>query len=438
MSSHDEVRIVGGGLAGTEAAFQLAKRDVPVALYEMRPIKMTEAHKTAQLAELVCSNSLKSESLTTGSGLLKAELMAYGSVLLQIAHETRVPAGTALAVDRVKFADRVEERLLQERRIRVVREELECVEPTELVIIASGPLTSSALSAWIEKFLGHNNLYFFDAISPIVDSETIDSEKTFLASRYDKGDGPYLNCPLTEQEFLSFWTELVNAEVADCHDFDRVAFFEGCLPVEEVARRGQKSLAFGAMKPVGLINPKTKGMPYAVVQLRAENLESTMYGMVGFQTRLRIPEQRRVFRMIPGLEKAEFLRYGSVHRNSFVNAPACLLPTMQSKKSKTVFFAGQLCGVEGYVESMASGLLAGVNAARFVAGKQPVLPPGDTALGSLCTHISAAIWTSFQPMNFNFGLLPSLSRRVRGRLRRKEAMASRALDSANQWWGGLT
>jgi methylenetetrahydrofolate--tRNA-(uracil-5-)-methyltransferase len=438
MSSRNEVCIAGGGLAGTEAAFQLAERDVPVALYEMRPGKMTEAHKTARLAELVCSNSLKSESLTTGSGLLKAELLAYGSVLLQIAHETRVPAGTALAVDRHRFAERVEERLLAEKRIRIIREEVESPKVNEPVVIASGPLTSPTLSVWIEDFLGQNNLSFFDAISPIVSSETIDQQKTFFASRYDKGEGLYLNCPLTQEEFQEFHAELVNAELAECHDFENGTFFEACLPLEEVARRGDRSLAFGAMKPVGLIDPRTNGMPYAVAQLRPENLENTMYGMVGFQTRLRIPEQKRVFRMIPGLERAEFLRYGSVHRNSFINAPACLLPTMQSRKSPCVFFAGQLAGVEGYVESIGSGLLAGINAARLATGKRPVHPPDDTALGALCRHISAAASPTFQPMNFNFGLLPSLSHRLRGRLKRKEAMASRAMDSANEWREVLT
>ncbi len=394
---------------------------------------MTEAHKTGRLAELVCSNSLKSESLTTGAGLLKAELLAYGSILLKIAHETRVPAGTALAVDRQKFAERIEETLLSEDRVRLVREEVEKPQVRGPVVIASGPLTSPALSDWIEKFLGRHNLFFFDAISPIVSSESIDHDKTFFASRYDKGEGVYLNCPLTRDEFRAFRRQLVHAELAECHDFEKGTFFEACLPVEEVARRGEKSLAFGSMKPVGLIDPKTGEMPYAVAQLRPENLENTMYGMVGFQTRLRISEQRRVFRLIPGLERAEFLRYGSVHRNSFINAPECLLPTMQSRKDDRLFFAGQLAGVEGYVESIGSGLLAGVNAARIATGRRPVLPPGDTALGALCRHISAAGWTAFQPMNFNFGLLPALSDGQRGKLRRKEAMAARAMDSASKW-----
>jgi methylenetetrahydrofolate--tRNA-(uracil-5-)-methyltransferase len=438
MSSRNEVRIVGGGLAGAEAAFQLAKRGVPVVLYEMRPGRMTEAHKTAQLAELVCSNSFKSQSLTTSSGLLKAELLAYGSVLLSIAHETRVPAGTALAVDRVKFADRVEGRLLGEKRVRVVRQEIERPEPGEPVVIASGPLTSPALSGWMEEFLGHENLFFFDAISPIVAAESIDCGKTFLAARYDRGDGLYRNCALTKQEFEVFREEMLKAELAECHDFDRRAFFEGCLPIEEVARRGAKSLAFGAMKPVGLVDPETGSMPYAVVQLRPENLENTMYGLVGFQTRLKIAEQRRVFRMIPGLERAEFLRYGSVHRNSYINAPVCLLPTFESKVNPNLFFAGQISGVEGYVESIGSGLLAGINAARLVNGLPLLLPPGDTALGSLCRYISAPTRSAFQPMSFNFGLLPSMPLRVRGRLRRKEAMASRAMSSANEWGAVLS
>jgi methylenetetrahydrofolate--tRNA-(uracil-5-)-methyltransferase len=433
MSRRNDIRIIGGGLAGTEAAFQAGRRGLRVALYEMRPARMTEAHKTSHLAELVCSNSLKSESLTTGSGLLKAELLSLGSALLAIAQEVRVPAGTALAVDRLKFSEQVEEALFREASIRVIREEVCEVDPAELTIVASGPLTSKSLSAWIEGFLGQDNLFFFDAISPIVDSTTIDYEKTFLASRYNKGGGPYLNCPFTEEEFNSFWEELVTARVEDCLEFENGLFFEACLPVEEVARRGKMSLAFGALKPVGLSDPNAGRAPCAVAQLRPENMEKTMYGMVGFQTRLKIEEQKRVFRMIPGLECAEFLRYGSVHRNSFINAPVCLLPTLQTRKNPAILFAGQLSGIEGYVESMGTGLLAGVNAARLASGKDPLAPPPETALGSLCRYVSSARAAPFQPMNFNFGLLPPLAKRERVKLRRKEAMAARAMKATEEW-----
>jgi len=433
MNRRNEIRVIGGGLAGAEAALQAARRGLNVILYEMRSAVMTEAHKTSHLAELVCSNSLKSESLTTGSGLLKAELISLGSVLLEIARDVRVPAGTALAVDRLRFSQRVEETVSRERRIRIIREEVHEVRPPALTIVATGPLTSTSMSKWIEDFLGQENLFFFDAISPIVDSTTIDCEKTFAAARYDKGNGPYLNCPFTEQEFRRFREELVRAEAADCHEFERELFFEGCLPVEEVARRGKMSLAFGALKPVGLVDPKTGRMPYAVAQLRPENNEKTMYGMVGFQTRLRVEEQKRIFRMIPGLEHAGFLRFGSVHRNSFINSPVCLLPTLQTRKDPAILFAGQLAGTEGYVESIGTGLLAGINAARLASGEEPLIPPCQTALGSLCRYITSQNAAPFQPMNFNFGLLPPFEKRVRPRLNRKEALSSRARRAIEEW-----
>lgn len=433
MKSQSEVLVIGGGLAGTEAALRLAREGLGVALYEMRPDRMTEAHRTGRLAELVCSNSLKSVSPTTGSGLLKNELWAMGSVLLRVAEETRVPAGTALAVDREQFSRAVEDAVTREKNIRIVREEVSDVDPSLVTIVATGPLTSAALSTWIKGFLGEESLFFFDAISPIVDSESIDFDRTYFASRYDKGDGAYLNCPLSEAQYVSFWEALVGAELAECRDFEKTVFFEGCLPLEEVARRGKQSLAFGSMKPVGLLNPRTGAMPHAVVQLRPENKGKTMYSMVGFQTRLKIPEQKRVFRMITGLERAEFLRYGSVHRNSFINSPLCLLPTLQTRKSPTVFFAGQISGVEGYVESIATGLLAGLNAAKLAQGREPLVPPPDTALGSLCTYIASIGTVAFQPMNFNFGLLPPLRKRVRQKLMRKTLLSKRALSSLGQW-----
>ncbi len=424
---------MGGGLAGCEAAFQAARNGADVVLYEMRPDRTTEAHTTDCLAELVCSNSLKSDAPGTAAGLLKAELRAMGSALLAAAQETRVAAGTALAVDRLRFSERVEETLRGEARIRVVRREVTDPDPSALTVVATGPLTSPALSDWIRGYLGAESLYFYDAISPIVEAQSVDSRKAFAASRYDKGDGGYLNCPLDEAEFHAFREALLSSDMIPCREFEKMQFFEGCLPVEEVARRGTRALAFGAMKPVGLTDPRTGRRPYAVVQLRAENRDGTMYGLVGFQTRLRIPEQRRVFRMIPGLERAEFLRYGSVHRNSFINSPACLLPTLQTRLSRTLFVGGQLSGVEGYVESIATGLLAGVNAARVGAGLEPLVPPPETAVGSLCRYVTTPGAAAFQPMNFNFGLLPPLPAGARRSGDRKAQYCARAREKLTEW-----
>jgi methylenetetrahydrofolate--tRNA-(uracil-5-)-methyltransferase len=433
MKKPNEVTVVGGGLAGCEAAFQAARRGLSVVLYEMRPARTTEAHATDNLAELVCSNSLKSDAPRTAAGLLKSELKAMGSALLAAAEETRVPAGTALAVDRQRFSERVEEMLRSEAGVRVVREEVTSLDPSALTVVATGPLTSPGLSDWIKGFLGEESLFFYDAISPIVDAESVDSRTTFKASRYGKGEGGYLNCPLDEAQFDAFRDALLAAETASCREFDRIPFFEGCLPVEEVARRGRQALAFGAMKPVGLADPRTGRMPYAVVQLRPENRDGTMYGMVGFQTRLKIPEQRRVFRMIPGLERAEFLRHGSVHRNSFINSPACLFPTLQTRRSRVLLVGGQLSGVEGYVESIATGLLAGANAARLAAGLEPLVPPPETAIGSLCRYVAAPGAGPFQPMNFNFGLLPALPVTGRKAGDRKALHCARAREKLAGW-----
>lgn len=437
MKKQSEVIVLGGGLAGSEAAFQLARRGVDVVLYEMRPARMTEAHRTGQLAELVCSNSLKSDAPDTAAGLLKSELQAMGSALLAAAQETRVPAGMALAVDRLRFSERVEETLRSQGKIRLVRQEVTELDPLALTVVATGPLTSPGLSEWIRGFLGEESLFFYDAISPIVDAQSVDAQKTFVASRYGKGDGGYLNCPLSETEFNAFCEALLASEVAPQREFEKTTFFEGCLPVEEVARRGKQSLAFGAMKPVGLMDPRTGSIPHAVVQLRPENCDRTMYGMVGFQTRLKTPEQRRVFRMIPGLESAEFLRYGSVHRNSFINSPKCLFPTLQTRRSPALLVAGQLSGVEGYVESIATGLLAGMNAAKIATGLEPVVPPAETAIGSLCRYITAADAAvnaaAFQPMNFNFGLLPPLPERAGKRSNRKALYCARAREKLGEW-----
>ncbi|MBN1503950.1 MAG: methylenetetrahydrofolate--tRNA-(uracil(54)-C(5))-methyltransferase (FADH(2)-oxidizing) TrmFO [Candidatus Eisenbacteria bacterium] len=433
MKNPNEVVVVGGGLAGSEAAFQASRRGVPVVLYEMRPGRMTEAHGTGRLAELVCSNSLKSDAPGTAAGLLKAELRAVGSGLMAAADATRVPAGTALAVDRVRFSEEVERMLRAEARVRVVRQEVNDLDPSALTVVATGPLTSQGLSDWIRKSLGRESLFFYDAISPIVDAGSVDLDKAFGASRYGKGDGGYLNCPLDEAEFGAFREALLSAELASCREFDKIPFFEGCLPVEEVARRGRQALAFGAMKPVGLTDPRTGRMPYAVVQLRPENRDRTMYGMVGFQTRLKVPDQRRVFRMIPGLERAQFLRYGSVHRNSFINSPECLLPSLQTRLSRTLFVGGQLSGVEGYAESIATGLLAGLNAARLALGLAPVVPPPETAIGSLCRYVAAPGVGPFQPMNFNFGLLPPLPAGRRRAGDRKGLYCSRAREKLTEW-----
>lgn len=425
------VRVLGGGLAGSEAAWQLAARNIPVELYEMRPHKGTEAHSSGELAELVCSNSLRSQSLTTGAGLLKAEMQRLGSLIIHAAEAHRVPAGSALAVDRERFARSVSARVASLPNVRIIREEVKSL-PDGLVVLATGPLTSPALSKSIAELLGTEHLYYYDAISPIVTAESIDTEVAFKASRYDDKPGDYLNLPFTQSEYYGFVDAIASAEKVPARSFERFLFFEGCLPVEEMVYRGRETLAFGPMRPTGLLDPRTGKRPYAVVQLRQENQEQTLYNLVGFQTKMTYPEQKRVFSLIPGLAKAVFVRYGSLHRNTFINAPRHLLPTLQWRRSTQLFFAGQITGVEGYIESAATGLLAGINAARVATGQQPVVPPPTTALGSLLVYITDACRESFQPMNSNFGLLPSLPQRLRGHSK-KEAMAERALRTLEQW-----
>jgi len=421
-----QVTIVGAGLAGSEAAWQAASRGVGVRLYEMRPRKMTEAHTTDLFAELVCSNSLKAKSLETGPGLLKDELRRLGSLLLHVADHTEVPAGQALAVDRERFARAVTEILLSHPNIEVVREEVTSVPSDGVVVIATGPLTSQPLARDLFKLTGENYLFFYDAIAPIVDAESIDYDKAFFASRYDKGgEEDYLNCPLTEEEYRAFEEALASAEVSLHADVDPRELFEGCLPIEVLAKRGRDALRFGPMKPVGLIDPRTGRQPYAVVQLRPENLERTMYNLVGFQTSLKYGEQERVFRMIPALARAEFLRYGQVHRNTYINAPVLLLPTFQSKARPELLFAGQITGVEGYVPSTASGLLAGINAARLVLGQAPLALPRETMLGALAHYITHADPDHFQPMNANFGILPPPPEGV-PKKQKRSAMVARA------------
>ncbi len=430
-STTEPITIVGGGLAGAEAAWQLAQRGIRVRLYEMRPQRQTEAHRTDRLAELVCSNSFRSASLDTAVGLLKEEMRRLGSVILAAAEQTSVPAGSALAVDREQFAEVVTQAIASCGEIVVVRQEVRDI-PEGVCLIATGPLTSPSLSYALQERLGQKYLYFYDAIAPIVTADSIDRSIVFPASRYGKGGEDYLNCPMTRDEYYAFVDAVLAAEKVPVRDFERCIYFEGCMPIEEMARRGRDTLAFGPMRPVGLVDPRSGQRPYAVVQLRQDNASATLYNMVGFQTKMTYPEQRRVFRMIPGLEKAEFVRLGSLHRNTFVNSPRVLSPTLQLRRQPTTFLAGQLVGVEGYVESAATGLLAGLNIARLVAGLPCVVPPVTTALGSLLAYVSNPKRRDFQPMNANYGLLPPLQGRERGREKRQQ-LARRALNDLQEW-----
>ena len=425
------VRIIGGGLAGTEAAYQLARRGVAVDLFEMRPQRTTEAHATGDFAELVCSNSLRSNLLTAPAGLLKEEMRRLSSIVIRVAENTRVPAGSALAVDRGRFASSLTQIVEALPNVSVHREEAKEI-PSGVVILASGPLTSPALSQRLAFLLGAGHLYFYDAISPIVTAESVDPNVAFSASRYDRGEADYLNLPLTREEYDRFIEALLTAERIPTYSFERFMPFEGCMPIEEMADRGKETLAFGPMRAVGLIDPRSGKRPYAVVQLRQENREKTLYNLVGFQTKMTYPEQRRVFAMIPGLQNAEFVRLGSLHRNTFINSPQHLLSTLQWRQRSDLFFAGQMIGVEGYIESAAAGLLAGVNAARLIAGKLPVVPPPTTALGALLLYVTDPERRKFQPMNVNFGLLPPLSDTVQKRAK-KEMMARRALAEMETW-----
>jgi methylenetetrahydrofolate--tRNA-(uracil-5-)-methyltransferase len=404
----DVVTIIGGGLAGSEAAWQVAKRGVKVRLFEMRPIRNTPAHRTDRLAEIVCSNSLKSDQPYNASWLLKQELRKMGSILLQIADSVKVPAGAALAVDRERFSLAVTETIANETNIEVVREEVLSIPSDGVVIIASGPLTSGALSESIRQFCGADNLYFYDAISPIVNTETIDQTKVYRANRYGRSSDDYINCPMNRDQYDSFYEALISAENVTMHDFEEPQYFESCLPIEELARRGRDTLRYGPMRPVGLDDPATGKRPYAVVQLRQEDLMQSSYNIVGFQNHLKFGDQQRIFRMIPGLENAEFLRLGQIHRNTYINAPQNLLPTMAARRDPRVFFAGQLAGTEGYVENVASGMVAGINAVRHLHAESPLLLPIETAIGALCRYVSTP-QKHFAPMNINFGLLPAMN-----------------------------
>ncbi len=431
--------MVGGGLAGSEAAFQLAERGHRVVLHEMRPVRRTAAHQTERLAELVCSNTFKSTEVTNAHGLLKAEMRLLGSVVLAGADHARVPAGSALAVDRDVFSAYVHERVQGHPRVTVVREEVVALPVPG--IVATGPLTSDALAEAIRARLGVASLAFYDAIAPIVSIESIDESIAFRAARWDKETmagaaeegGAYLNCPMTRDEYEAFIDALTTADQFTAHEFDAVPYFEGCMPAEEMARRGRDTLRFGPMKPVGLTDPRTGKRPWAVVQLRREDRAGRMWNLVGFQTRLRMPEQARVFRLIPGLAEAEFLRYGSIHRNSYLNAPASLLPHLALKDEPTTLFAGQLTGVEGYTESTATGLLAAINLDRLLRGEAPVLPPPTTMLGALYRYLREADPAHFQPMNANFGLLEELDAPPRDKALKRERYAERALRAMASW-----
>jgi len=425
--------VVGGGLAGCEAAYQAASRGVEVLLYEMRPKVMTPAHTTGLLAELVCSNSLKSKEITSAHGLLKEELGRLGSLLLKVANRHALPAGKALAVDRNRFAAEITSIIETNPHITIRREEVRKIPIDGIKIVATGPLTSPDFSREIQRLVGDEHLYFYDAITPIVSADSLNYSQIFEASRYRENDRSYLNIPLGELEYKSFWKELILGEKVPLHDFERTIFFEGCLPLEELARRGQDSLRFGPLKPVGLKDPKTGKRPFAVIQLRPENLERTQYSLVGFQTRLKYREQDRIFRIISALKDAQFLRYVSIHRNTYLNAPKLLLPTLQFRGRPDLFFAGQLTGVEGYVESIAIGFLAGLNASRLILKKDTIFPPRSTSVGALSHYLTTADPLNFQPMNINFGLLPHLEDPPRDRKERNERLAQRALCDLEEW-----
>ncbi|MPL63284.1 Methylenetetrahydrofolate--tRNA-(uracil-5-)-methyltransferase TrmFO [bioreactor metagenome] len=428
----NKVIVVGAGLAGSEAAWQIAQAGLNVELYEMRPQVKSAAHKTGQFAELVCSNSLRGAAIENAVGLLKEEMRQLNSLILKAADANRVPAGGALAVDRDGFSQFVTDALTTHPNIKIIKTEV-AVIPDELAVIASGPLTSDKLSQAISKMTGEEYLYFYDAAAPILTSESLDYDKVYRASRYGKGDEDYLNCPMTQEEYENFWNELTNAQTASIREFEKAIFFEGCMPVEEMARRGIETLRFGPMKPVGLQHPSTGETPYAVVQLRQDNFAATLYNIVGFQTHLKWPEQERIFRMIPGLERAEFVRFGVMHRNTFINSPKILKSTMQTANRPSLLFAGQMTGVEGYVESAASGLVAGVNAARIAKGIEPLVFPEETAHGALCQYITHAEVKRFQPMNINFGLLPPLGQKIRDKKIKNKMIAERALASLQKF-----
>ncbi|KAB2494708.1 FADH(2)-oxidizing methylenetetrahydrofolate--tRNA-(uracil(54)-C(5))-methyltransferase TrmFO [Priestia endophytica] len=421
------VNVIGAGLAGSEAAWQLAKRGIKVHLYEMRPVRQTAAHHTDKFAELVCSNSLRANTLTNAVGVLKEEMRHLDSVIISSADACSVPAGGALAVDRHEFAAHVTERVKHHENVTVFNEEITEI-PSGPTIIATGPLTSQALSEQLKSLTGEEYLYFYDAAAPIIEKDSIDMDKVYLKSRYDKGEAAYLNCPMTEEEFDRFYNALIEAEVVPLKEFEKEVYFEGCMPIEVMASRGKKTMLFGPLKPVGLEDPKTGKRPYAVVQLRQDDAAGTLYNIVGFQTHIKWGPQKDIVRLIPGLENAEIVRYGVMHRNTFINSPRLLKPTYQYKDREDLFFAGQMTGVEGYVESAASGLLAGINAARYVLGEELLVFPQETALGSMAHYITHTSDKNFQPMNANFGIFKDLPVRIKKKQERNEEYAKRALE----------
>ncbi|OCS87663.1 FADH(2)-oxidizing methylenetetrahydrofolate--tRNA-(uracil(54)-C(5))-methyltransferase TrmFO [Caryophanon tenue] len=435
--SQQIVNVIGAGLAGSEAAWQIAKRGVKVRLYEMRPVKQTPAHHTDKFAELVCSNSLRANGLTNAVGVIKEEMRRLDSVIMAAADKCAVPAGGALAVDRHEFAAYVTEMVRNHPNVEVINEEVTEI-PEGITIIATGPLTSEALAKEIQALTGEEYLYFYDAAAPILEKDSIDMDKVYLKSRYDKGEAAYLNCPMTKEEFDAFRQALIEAECAPLKEFEKEKYFEGCMPIEVMAARGEKTMTFGPMKPVGLEDPKTGKRPYAVVQLRQDDAAGTLYNIVGFQTHLKWPEQKRVFSMIPGLENLEIVRYGVMHRNTFINSPKVLEKTYQLSANKNLFFAGQMTGVEGYVESAGSGLVAGINAARLAIGEEPIIFPFETALGSMARYITEADAKSFQPMNVNFGIFPDLGERIKSKPERAERHATRALDTIENFMNTTT
>lgn len=434
-----KVIVIGAGLAGSEAAWQIAQAGIDVDLFEMRPHVMTPAHHTGNFGELVCSNSLRAAALENAVGLLKEEMRQLNSLIMEAADATKVPAGGALAVDRSAFSEYITASLKKHPRVKIKNEEITVIPEDSIVVIASGPLTSPKLTETIAAMTSQDYLYFYDAAAPIVAGESLDMTKVYRASRYGKGegDGDYLNCPMNKQEYELFWNELINSEKSAVKDFEKAIFFEGCMPVEEMASRGIDTLRFGPLKPVGLEHPVTGEIPYAVIQLRQDNYAATLYNIVGFQTHLKWPEQKRVFRLIPGLENAEFVRYGVMHRNTFINSPRILQPTLQMQANQRILFAGQITGVEGYIESAASGLIAGINASLLIQDCEPVVFPTETAHGALCQYITKAESKNFQPMNINFGLLPSLGKKIRDKKLKNKMIADRALESLENFKCGF-
>ena len=430
MILENNVIIIGGGLAGCEAAYQMAKRGIHVNLYEMKPSKFSPAHNNNDLAEIVCSNSFKSNLITNACGLLKQELRILGSLLIKIADETSVPAGQALAVDREEFSKKVTQKLSKYENINIIREEVTKIPENENIVIATGPLTSEKLAEKISKITGVDKLYFYDAAAPIIEKDSINMDIAFWGDRYGKGDASYINLPMNKKEYEKFYNELVNAEVINLHDFEKKEIFEGCMPIEVMAKRGIDTLRFGPLKPVGFIDKRTNKRPYAIVQLRQDNKEGTIFNMVGFQTNLKFGEQKRVFSLIPGLENAEFVKYGVMHRNTYINSTILLDNTYNLKKNPNIYFAGQITGVEGYVESIASGMVVGINIANKILNKPKVIFPKFTMIGSLADYISTEN-KKFQPMNANFGILPKLENKIKDKKEKYEKYAQRSLEYLN-------